>query len=145
MKDYAELEKRLRERARYVRAFPTATVHHEGVPALLEEAAAAIRLANDVRAEDEAAMRAGDFVYRQQQIADWMSQGEEPPEADVPSNACYRGNSVSWIYSKAENYKKALGRVWDALREAGIESDGKTHCADAVRHALLSRADGEKT
>ena len=52
----------------------------------------------------------------------------------------YRGNSASWIYSKAENYKKALGRVWDALREHGIQPDGKTHCTDAVSQALrLSR------
>jgi hypothetical protein len=45
----------------------------------------------------------------------------------------YKGNSISWIHSKAENYKAALGRAWDALIEAGIHPDGETDVAEGIR------------
>ncbi len=45
----------------------------------------------------------------------------------------YKGNSVSWTHSKAENYKKALLAAWGALTELGVPCDGKTTVADAIR------------
>ena len=55
----------------------------------------------------------------------------------------YRGNSVSWWQSKAENYKGALGRAWDALREAGIHPNGELDVAAAIR-VLAQRVDAAK-
>lgn len=45
----------------------------------------------------------------------------------------YKANSVSWSHSKSVRYKNDLEMVWDALREIGVQSDGKTHAADAIR------------
>jgi|AGTN01.3.fsa_nt_gi hypothetical protein len=59
---------------------------------------------------------------------------------DLANRMEYRGNSVSWWHSKAENYKAALGRAWEALNEAGIHADGKTDVADAIR--LLAQRRG---
>lgn len=92
-------------------------------------------------AQIDADNKEGDFAYRQQQIADAYAQDEEPTDPDVPSGALYRGNSVSWTYSKAMNYGKSLGRVWDALAAAGVKPDGKTHCADALAAALTAQAE----
>jgi hypothetical protein len=51
----------------------------------------------------------------------------------LASEMVYKGNSISWIHSKAENYKAALGRAWDALIEAGIPCDGQTDVAEGIR------------
>lgn len=46
---------------------------------------------------------------------------------------CYKGNSVAWWHSKAENYKDALRQAWDALKAAGVPCDGQTTVADGIR------------
>lgn len=51
----------------------------------------------------------------------------------------YKGNSVSWWQSKAENYKSALGRAWDAMKAAEFPPDGQTQLSDAITAALASR------
>lgn len=63
-------------------------------------------------------------------------------EQDI-SRICYKGNSVGWWWSKAVNYRNALGDAWEALREAGIQSDGETDVAAAIRK-LAARANNEK-
>lgn len=45
----------------------------------------------------------------------------------------YRGNSVSWIKSKADANGRALLDAWEALREVGGICDGQTRLADAIR------------
>ena len=52
---------------------------------------------------------------------------------ELANNMIYNGNSVGYIYSKAENYKNCIGRCWDAVKEYGIECDGKKDIADAIR------------
>lgn len=56
----------------------------------------------------------------------------EVVEQDV-SRICYKGNSVGWWWSKAVTYRSALGAAWEALREAGIQSDGETDIAAGIR------------
>ena len=53
-------------------------------------------------------------------------------EDDWIGGISYKGNSVSWTHSKAENYKAALGAAWDALTELGVPCDGNTTVADAI-------------
>lgn len=57
---------------------------------------------------------------------------------------CYKGNSVSWTYSKAQNYGKALDKIWEALREIGVPCDGQTHAADAIRKFCMRRQAEER-
>jgi|KBSMisStaDraftv2_1062788.scaffolds.fasta_scaffold1493310_2 hypothetical protein len=45
----------------------------------------------------------------------------------------YKGNSVSWIKSKADANGRALMDAWEALIEIGGICDGKTRLADAIR------------
>jgi hypothetical protein len=52
----------------------------------------------------------------------------------------YHGNSVQWWHSKATAYKSALGEAWDALRAAGIQSDGQTTVAEGIRKLAASKA-----
>lgn len=52
----------------------------------------------------------------------------------------YRGNSVSWIKSKADNYGRGLLDVWEALIECGIRPDGQTSAADAIRKFTKQKA-----
>lgn len=59
-------------------------------------------------------------------------------ESDV-GHVCYKGNSVSWWWSKAEAYRKDLREIWDALNEIGIHADGKTHAADAIRKFAVKK------
>jgi hypothetical protein len=58
---------------------------------------------------------------------------------DLAEHMVYQGNSVSWWHSKATAYRDAIDAVWDALRAAGIQSDGNKTCADGVRE-LAARA-----
>lgn len=51
----------------------------------------------------------------------------------LASEMVYEGNSVAWWHSKAINYRAALGEAWNALEELGINADGKTSVADAIR------------
>ena len=51
----------------------------------------------------------------------------------LASQMIYRGNSVSWWHSKATSYRDAIGKCWDALKEAGINADGHTTVVDAIR------------
>ena len=57
---------------------------------------------------------------------------EKVVEQDI-SRICYKGNSVGWWWSKAVTYRSALGSAWEALREAGIQSDGETDVAAGIR------------
>jgi hypothetical protein len=52
---------------------------------------------------------------------------------------CYKGNSVSWIKSKADANGRALMDAWEALVEIGGVCDGQTRLADAIRK--LKRAE----
>ena len=52
---------------------------------------------------------------------------------DLANHMIYDGNSIGWWHSKATNYKGALGEAWKALNEAGINADGETSVADAIR------------
>ncbi len=45
----------------------------------------------------------------------------------------YKGNSVSWIKSKADANGRALLDAWEALTEIGGTCDGQTRLADAIR------------
>jgi len=45
----------------------------------------------------------------------------------------YKGNSVSWIKSKADANGRALLDAWQALVEIGGICDGNTRLADAIR------------
>lgn len=45
----------------------------------------------------------------------------------------YKGNSVSWIESKADANGRALLDAWEALIEIGGVCDGQTRLADAIR------------
>jgi len=45
----------------------------------------------------------------------------------------YKGNSVSWIKSKADANGRALLDAWEALVEVGGVCDGQTRLADAIR------------
>lgn len=61
-------------------------------------------------------------------------------ERDAALQACddlaqlmiYHGNSIGWWYSKANAYREALDRSWDALKAAGVYPDGKTDVATAI-------------
>lgn len=53
----------------------------------------------------------------------------------------YKGDSVSSSHSKAVKYGEGMLLVWKALEELGVESDGKTHAADAIRSMLIKRED----
>ena len=53
-------------------------------------------------------------------------------------NLTYKGNSVTWWHSKAENYKAALGRAWNALIANGINPDGLMDVAGGI-HKLAQR------
>lgn len=50
----------------------------------------------------------------------------------------YKNNSVTWWHSKAENYRDALGRAWDAMSAAGYPPDGKMDLAEAIAAALTT-------
>lgn len=52
----------------------------------------------------------------------------------------YKGNSVSWSHSKAENYSRDLQLIWEALVSIGIHADGCTHAADAIRKFAVRKA-----
>lgn len=52
---------------------------------------------------------------------------------DLADSMIYEGNSISWIKSKADNYKAALGEAWKALGEAGIKCDGKISVAEGIK------------
>lgn len=55
----------------------------------------------------------------------------------------YKGNSIDWWWSKAENYSRALGRAWEALSKAGIRADGEKDVAAGIRELVaLSRQQG---
>lgn len=88
---------------------------------------------------DERTMRAAlEQIIRErdEEIADLQQQ-----LTDLADRMVYRGNSISWIHSKAENYKAALGRAWDALIAAGISPDGETDVAQGVaRLAKLEKS-----
>jgi len=56
----------------------------------------------------------------------------------------FRGNSVEWIYSKATNYKNAIGRCWDVLSEFGYGPDGYTDISEMIRCALKDKAPENK-
>lgn len=43
--------------------------------------------------------------------------------SDLADRLEYKGNSISWIHSKAEKYGRALLDSWRALNEAGIKQD----------------------
>lgn len=45
----------------------------------------------------------------------------------------YKGNSVSWMHSKALANGRALLEAWNALTEIGGVCDGKTPLAEAIR------------
>lgn len=66
--------------------------------------------------------------------------GEEDPDYSFNDHAIglltYKGNSVSWWWSKAENYKAALGRAWASMAAAGRPADGHTELCDAIGAAL---------
>lgn len=66
-----------------------------------------------------------------QQLAD--SQAELKLLAD---EMVYRGNSVSFIYDKAQARGKAIDDVFAALKAHGVRSDGNTHVAELVRTAF---------
>jgi len=74
-----------------------------------------------------------------QTIADFIRDLiEERDEAlsrvdELANKMVYRGNSVSYIYSKADDYKATIMEVWDALKEIGYPPDGATSCADMIR------------
>lgn len=65
-------------------------------------------------------------------------------ERDAALQACeamakrmeYHGNSVGWWYIKARNYGDSLEEAWKALNEAGINQDGKTSVADAIKKLM---------
>ena len=44
----------------------------------------------------------------------------------------YKGNSVTWWHSKAENYKAALERAWNALIANGVNPDGLMDVAGGI-------------
>lgn len=71
-------------------------------------------------------------------------QPDEEPDYGFNDHAIgllvYKGNSVEWMHSKAEKYKAALGRAWDAMTEAGFPPDGKTELCDAIRQAMIDAA-----
>lgn len=52
---------------------------------------------------------------------------------DLANQMIYHGNSVGWWYSKAMAYRDAIDRSWEALKDAGISTDGKTDVATAIR------------
>ena len=59
--------------------------------------------------------------------------------AYLANELMFNGNSIGWIASKADNYKKALGDAWDALIALGGKCDGNTILADAIRQQLATR------
>lgn len=73
-------------------------------------------------------------------IEELVDRTREAEEAyrQLAEEIIYEGNSVVWWYSKAQAYQEVLRRSWDALHEAGINSDGKIDVADAIR-ILASR------
>jgi hypothetical protein len=52
---------------------------------------------------------------------------------DLAESMIYRGNSVGWWQSKADNYKSALREAWAELKAAGVKSDGQTTVAEAIK------------
>ena len=52
---------------------------------------------------------------------------------ELATQMIYKGNSVGWWHSKAENYGNALLEAWGALKEAGIPCDGATTVAEGIR------------
>lgn len=52
---------------------------------------------------------------------------------ELADTLVYKGNSISWIHSKAENYKRALGEARAALQSAGVYPDGETVVAEGIR------------
>lgn len=66
-------------------------------------------------------------------------QAEQLANDERIGGLCYKGNSVSWTYSKARKYSDDLGKIWEVLREIGVEGDGQTHAADAIRRFCVRR------
>lgn len=51
----------------------------------------------------------------------------------------YKGSSVGWTHSKAENYRRELLKVWEELAKIGVRSDGDTSAAEAIAKFCIKR------
>lgn len=81
----------------------------------------------DVLVADVAAAR------RERDEAREAQEHAELELAYLANEMMFNGNSIGWIASKADNYKAALGRAWDAFTATGGKCDGRTELADAIR------------
>jgi len=52
---------------------------------------------------------------------------------DLSARMIYKGNSVGWWQSKADNYKAALHEAWSELKASGVKPDGQTTVAEAIK------------
>lgn len=57
----------------------------------------------------------------------------------------YKGNSISWSHSKAENYKTALLDAWGELTKIGVPCDGNTSVAQAIARFCADCGNGSYT
>lgn len=72
---------------------------------------------------------------------DEAREARERAELDLAylaNEMVYDGNSVGWIASKADKYKRALLEAWDAVKAVGGKCDGNTALATAIRAQLAA-------
>lgn len=62
---------------------------------------------------------------------------------DLAQNMVYEGNSVSHWCNKARAYENTVSGVWEELKKAEINPDGRKSCVDGVRE-LAERCSGKE-
>ena len=53
-------------------------------------------------------------------------------------NKYYKGNSIGHWYNKAIKYGSAIEELWDVLRSAGVNGNGKTSIVDIVKENITA-------
>ncbi|MES2973427.1 MAG: hypothetical protein V4757_07450 [Pseudomonadota bacterium] len=70
-------------------------------------------------------------------VVEALSEDEEQARIGA---LIYRGNTVSYMYSKAKNYGGTVLQLWGMLAEAGYKVDGENHVRDMLKRCIARAA-----